>query len=91
MDGPRDYHTKCVKQMSYDSLRGEILKKNELICRKETDSQTLKTNLWLPKGIGRRGEGRTGGLRKYGCVYIYNNHFVVQQKLSQHCKSTVLH
>ena len=31
---------------------------NELICRKETDSQTLKTNLWLPKGTG--GEGRDG-------------------------------
>ena len=25
---------------------------NELICRTETDSQTSKTNLWLPKGTG---------------------------------------
>ena len=25
---------------------------NELICNIETDSQTLKTNLWLPKGKG---------------------------------------
>ena len=31
-----------------------ILKKdtNELICRIETDPQTLKTNLWLPKRTG---------------------------------------
>ena len=34
---------------------------NELICRTETDSQTLK-NLWLPKGIGGE-EGWTEGLR----------------------------
>ena len=28
---------------------------NELICRTETDSQSLTTNLWLPKGqVGRR-------------------------------------
>ena len=26
--------------------------KNELIYRTEIDSQTLKTNLWLPKGTG---------------------------------------
>ena len=31
-----------------------------LIYRTETDSQTLKINLWLPKGIG--GGGWTGGL-----------------------------
>ena len=28
---------------------------NELICRKETDSQTWKTNLWLSKGTGGGG------------------------------------
>ena len=32
---------------------------NELICRTEIDSQTLK-NLWLPKGTGW-GEGWTWG------------------------------
>ena len=34
-----------------------ILKKdtNELICSIETDSQTLKTNLSLPKGTGTGG------------------------------------
>ena len=31
---------------------------HELICRAETDSQTLKTNLWLPKGTGE--DGRDG-------------------------------
>ena len=40
-----------------------ILKKkkdaNELICRTETDSETLK-NLWLPKGTGQGKEGWTG-------------------------------
>ena len=33
----------------------------ELICRKETDSQTLKTNFWLPTWTGGGGEGWTGG------------------------------
>ena len=28
---------------------------NELIYKSETDSQTQKINLWLPKGKGRRG------------------------------------
>ena len=30
---------------------------NGLIYKKETDSQTYKTNLWFPKGKGRRREG----------------------------------
>ena len=38
---------------------------NELICRTETDSQTLK-NLWLPKETGEG--GWTGGL---GLAYIH--------------------
>ena len=29
------------------------IQKNELIYKTETDSQTLKTNSWLPKGKGR--------------------------------------
>ena len=29
---------------------------NELIYKTETDSQTLKTNLWLPKGKGGGGD-----------------------------------
>ena len=38
---------------------------NELICRTETDSQTLKN---LPKGTGRGQEGWTGGL---GLTYAH--------------------
>jgi hypothetical protein len=44
-----------VKQIPYDTLYKWNLKydKNELIYKAETDSETWKTNLWLPKG--RRG------------------------------------
>ena len=41
---------------------------NELLCVTETDSQTLKTNLSLPKGMGGVREGQTGGL---GLAYAY--------------------
>ena len=49
------------------SLVCGILKKkkdtNELIYKIETDSQTLKTNLWLPKGkSGGEGKIRSLGL-----------------------------
>ena len=58
MDGGRDYHTKCSKsdteiQISwYHSYMESNLKSDisELIYKTETDSQILKTNLWLPKG-----------------------------------------
>ena len=45
------------KQTSYDITYMWNLKKdtNELLCRTETDSETLKTNLWLPKWTGRGG------------------------------------
>ena len=38
------------------SLMWEILKKDtsELIYKTEMDSQTQKTNLWLPKGRGEK-------------------------------------
>ena len=59
MNGPRDYHTKWSKsdrerQISYDitymwRLKYDI---NEFIHKTEIDSQTEKTNLWLPKGKG---------------------------------------
>ena len=35
---------------------------NECICRTETDSQPLKTNLWLPKGTGWGSRDRVWGL-----------------------------
>ena len=58
MNGPRDYQTKRSKsdrerQISYIAymwnLKNDI---NEVIYKAERDSQTCKTNLWLPKGKG---------------------------------------
>ena len=42
------------RQISYDSTYMQNLKNdtNELIYKTEIDSQTQKTNLWLPKGKG---------------------------------------
>ena len=66
VDGPRDYHTKRNKsnrerQILYDitHIWNLIFKDdiNELICKTEPDVQIPKTNLWLPKGKGGRGEG----------------------------------
>ena len=55
MDGPRDYHTKWSKsdrerQIPYDVTYMWNLKydTNEPIY--ETESQTYKTDLWLPRG-----------------------------------------
>ena len=56
MDGPRDYHTKWSKsergtQVSYDITDNKESKiQHKWIY--ETDSQTKKTNLWLPKEKG---------------------------------------
>ena len=33
---------------------------NEVIYKTETDSQTLKTNLWLTKGKGKGGRDKLG-------------------------------
>ena len=57
MDATRDYHTRWSqkeKQISYDITYMWNLKynKNELIYKTETDSQSQKTNLRLPKGKG---------------------------------------
>ena len=103
---------------------------NELIYKTETDSQTERTDLWLPReswggrgmdwefGVGRRKLLHlewihnkvllysTGNYIQYSVtnhngkecekeyiiyIYVYNlSHFAVQQKLTQHCKSTIL-
>ena len=100
---------------------------NELIYKTEADSQTQKTNLWLPKEKDGRGISQelvisgykvlyirqinnkvllysTGKYiqyliinhsgkeheKEYIYIYIKNNHFAVQRKLIQHCKSTML-
>ena len=59
MDGPRDYHTKGSQSDSETPTSYAItytwnLKKghNELLCRTDSDSQTLK-NLWFLKETGR--------------------------------------
>ena len=71
VDGPRDYHAKWSKsnrerQILYDITHIWTLifkdDTNELICKTEPDVQIPKTNLWLPKGKGGRGEGYIGGL-----------------------------
>ena len=65
MDKPRDYHTRWSKskrerQIPYDIIYMWNLKTNdtnELIYKTEIDSETQKTNLWLPKGkVGGREE-----------------------------------
>ena len=42
---------------------------NELIYKTETDSQTYKTNLWLPKGKGE-GVNYEFGINRYTLLYI---------------------
>ena len=44
---------------------------NELIYKTETDSQTQKTNLWLPKGKGGgSGINQEFGISRYKLLYI---------------------
>ena len=45
---------------------------NELIHVTETDSQTQRTDLWLPRGIGV-GEGWTGSLGLANANYYIEN------------------
>ena len=68
MDGPRDYHTKQSKsdrerQVSYDITYMWNLKydANEHIYKAKADSQTERTDLWLPRGRGVE-EGWIGSL-----------------------------
>ena len=69
MDGPRDYHTNWRKsdrerQILYDITYMWNLKNNTNESIYKTDSQTWKTNLWLPKEKWReRGINWGRGLR----------------------------
>ena len=58
------------RQTSYDItyMRNLKMDTNGLICRTETDLQTLKANVWLPKKIDCEGEGWTQGL---GLTYAH--------------------
>ena len=59
MDGPRDYHTKSERerQIPYDITYIRNLKydTNKLLYETEIDSQTWRTDLWLPRGRGNGG------------------------------------
>ena len=63
MDGPRNYHAKQSQAYNETPTSNAFIdmwnvKKahNELLCRTDTDSQTLK-NLWFPKGDSSGGWG----------------------------------
>ena len=53
---------------------------NELIYRIETDAQTSKKNLWLPKGKGEAGINQGFGINIYTRPYIkqINNKYLLQ-------------
>ena len=79
MDGPRDYHTKWSKsererQIPYGITYMWNLKydTNELIYERETDSQTQRTDLWLPRARGPGGRDGVGvwGLQMQTIIYI---------------------
>ena len=59
------YHTR--------SLRGGLLiyATKKCIYKKETDSQTLKTNIWLPKGrvVGKGWVGGLGLAKAHFCIW----------------------
>ena len=75
MDGPRDYHTKQSKsdrerKIPYDNTYMRNLKydTNELIY--ETDSQTQRIDLWLPRWGGGGGKDWELGVSRCKLVYI---------------------
>ena len=51
-----------IKKNYYDT--------NELIYKTEVDSQTQKTDLWLPKGKGWEGINWEFGINRYTPLYI---------------------
>ena len=58
--------------MSYDStyMWNPKNNANDLICKIETDSQTWKTNLWLPKRKCQGGINQESGIHRYILLYI---------------------
>ena len=54
--------------------------KYELICGTETDSQTLKTNLWLPKGTGVCVGGVWGWTGGVGLAYATEVYGMIDQQ-----------
>ena len=65
------------RQISYDSTYMQNLKNdtNELIYKTEIDSQTQKTNLWLPRGRESREETNWEfGADRYKLLHIKQIH-----------------
>ena len=61
--------------------------------KQKTDALTYRIDLWLPRGYQGQGRGWIGSLGLTDTnyyVYIELNHFAVHQKLTEHCKSTIL-
>ena len=79
MDATRDSHAKGTKSererhMPYDITYMCNLQygKNESVYRKETDFQTWRTDLWLPRERGE-GVGWTGSLELVDTNYYIQN------------------
>ena len=79
-----------ISQDKYDIAYMWNLKKkydtNELIYKAETDSQTEKTNSWLPKGKGGRWGAQISSLGLKDLLYStgnYTQHFIIIYKGKQ--------
>ena len=75
MDITRDSHTKRSqkeKEIPRDITYMWNLKygTNETICKTETDSQTLRTDLWLPRRGGRSGMDWEFGINRYKLLHL---------------------
>ena len=71
MDGPRNHHTKWSQTETstwYHLCVESKIWHNELIHKAETDSQTWRTNLRLPKGRGR--DQLESEISRYGLLRI---------------------
>ena len=82
------------KQVSHDITGIRNLKKkkdkNELIYKTGADSETYRTNIWLPKGKGG-GQDQEFGINRYTLLYIKqinNRTYCIAQgaKPIQNCK-----
>ena len=69
----RQWKTNIIWSLTCGTWKKDTI---ELICRIETDSQTLKINLWLPKGTGGGGEEVLG-------VWDWHMHTEVYGMISQ--------
>ena len=68
-----------MRNLKYDT--------NELIYKTETDSQTQKTNLWLPNKVERWGIDKLGvwDLHIHSTIYIINKDLLYSTGNSTQC------